>query len=240
MPHYIVSQKGSADSDVHLGVHTPRTLEHSSCFAGHSFGQPESAIDSNTRLESTSRVSYKNGIYYVGPSRSAKQLSHEEGEEMPLNTTLRRTMLFTLCFCLASFMSGQTNLADDAQTSIEGEKAAVMGKWLILQINRGGQDIDLDELEGAIREIGERTYSITPMRGTTITGRYTIDTESRPRTIDMMVDNGRFAGKTLKGIYRLSGDKLTISFDSPDAPRPTLFESKPGTEYTVAIHKRVE
>ena len=159
---------------------------------------------------------------------------------MPFITVLRTTTRLALCLCLASLMSCQTNGDDDAHPSIEGENAAVMGKWLLLQINRGGQDIDLDHLEWAIRAIGERTYSITPMRGTTITGRYIIDADSRPRTIDMMVDNGRFAGKTLKGIYRLTGDRLTISFATPGAPRPNMFDSKPGTVHTVAIHKRSE
>ena len=55
-----------------------------------------------------------------------------------------------------------------------------------------------------------------------------------------MVDNGRFKGKTLKGIYRLEGDKLTISFGGPGEDRPKAFVSKPGTEYTVAIHKKLK
>jgi len=117
---------------------------------------------------------------------------------------------------------------------------ALIGNWLLLQINRGGKDIDLDHLEGAVRKIDERTYRITPMRGDTITGKYTINPEAKPRTIEMLVDNGRFKGKRLKGIYRVVGDKLTISFGAPDEDRPEAFDSKPGTEYTVAIHKKLE
>jgi len=161
------------------------------------------------------------------------------GTTMRFTSALRTATLFTACLCL-TLVSCQTDGDNDGHPSTEGGDATVMGKWLLLQINRGGQDIDLDHLEGAIRDIGERTYSITPMQeGTTITGRYTVNSESRPRTIDMMVDNGRFAGKTLKGIYRMIGDKLTISFASPGAPRPDAFDSKPGTTHTVAIHKRV-
>jgi len=101
-------------------------------------------------------------------------------------------------------------------------------------------DINLDSLEGAVRDIGEETYSITPASGTTITGSYLADSQASPRTIDQFVDNGRFGGKTLKGIYRVQGNRLTISFGGPGEARPASFESVPGTAHTVAIHERVE
>ena len=151
---------------------------------------------------------------------------------------MRMTTAGPFLICLA-LMSCQTE-GQGTDTQPPEEDAALMGSWLLLQINRGGEDIDLDHLEGAIREIGERTYSITPMKGTTITGKYTIDPEARPRTIEMLVDNGRFEGETLKGIYRVKGDRLTISFGGPDQDRPEAFESRPGTQFTVAIHKKVE
>ena len=141
------------------------------------------------------------------------------------------TTAFSFLVCLA---------LTACQTHPANKDSALAGNWLLLQINRGGKDIDLDHLEGAVREILERSYRIKPLKGTTITGKYTSDPESEPKTIDMLVDNGRFAGKTLKGIYRMEGDKLTISFGRPDKDRPEAFVSKPGTEYTVAIHKRLE
>ncbi len=148
-----------------------------------------------------------------------------------------------VAICLAS-MGCQIREAEfdggDDLTSSPDRDAALTGRWLLLQINRGGKDINLDHLEGAVREIGERTYSITPMQGPAITGGYAIDSEARPRTIDQFVDTGRFKGGTLKGIYRVEGDRLTISFGSPGAERPEVLESRPGTQYTVAIHKRVE
>jgi uncharacterized protein (TIGR03067 family) len=121
-----------------------------------------------------------------------------------------------------------------------GVDPTLPGKWLLLRINRGGADIDLDHLEGAVREMGEETYSLKPLEGETITGKYSVDSRAEPKTLDMVVDNGRFKGKTLKGIYRVKGGRLTISFGAPGKERPRFFVSKPGTEYTVAIHKRMK
>ena len=117
---------------------------------------------------------------------------------------------------------------------------ALRGKWLLLQIDRGGKDIDLDHLEGSVREMGEETYSLKPLEGETITGKYSVDARAKPKTLDMVVDNGRFKGKTLKGIYRIEGDRLTISFGTPGEPRPAALDSTPGTQHTVAVHKRIE
>jgi uncharacterized protein (TIGR03067 family) len=115
----------------------------------------------------------------------------------------------------------------------------LVGRWQLVHIRRGGVDINLDHLEGSVREIKEATYSISPPNAPAITGQYTVNNTTSPKAIDEVVDNGRFQGKTLKGIYRIHDHQLTISFGGPGEDRPTSFMSKAGTNYTVAIHKRV-
>ena len=56
----------------------------------------------------------------------------------------------------------------------------------------------------------------------------------------MHVQNGRFKGGILKGIYQVKKKRLTISFASPGGERPTALESREGTGYMVAIHKLVK
>jgi uncharacterized protein (TIGR03067 family) len=50
---------------------------------------------------------------------------------------------------------------------------------------------------------------------------------------------GRFAGKSVKGIYKLDGDELTISFAPPGEPRPTEFETKDKPGRLLHVWKRV-
>ncbi len=155
-----------------------------------------------------------------------------------MRSPLRAAALsLSLLVALASCSShGQ---ADDPAAA-QGPDPAIVGDWLLLQINRGGEDIDLDHLEGAVRHIGASEYSIEPMSGTTIRGAYTVDTTTTPRSMDEFVANGRFEGGTLKGIYQVDGDRLTISFGAPGEARPTKLVSEPGTQFTVAVHKRVQ
>ena len=117
------------------------------------------------------------------------------------------------------------------------EHTDLIGRWELTHIYRGGVDINLDHLEGAIREIRDSSYSITPASGLVITGKYTANNEASPKTIDEVVDNGRCKGESLKGIYRVHDRRLTISFGGPGEPRPASFESEAGTNHTVAIHR---
>ena len=139
-------------------------------------------------------------------------------------------LLILLCVVVSS-------MAEAPRKPVDNE---LIGSWLLLQINRGGKDIDLDHLEGAIRKVESDTYIITPLEGPAITGTYTVNPTATPRTIDMHVQNGRFKGGILKGIYQVKKKRLTISFASPGGERPTALESREGTAYTVAIHKLVK
>jgi uncharacterized protein (TIGR03067 family) len=116
----------------------------------------------------------------------------------------------------------------------------LLGKWETVSVLRG--DLPDDNLKGAIREhtAGGR-YSVTPAAGkkaTPVSGTYTTDTAKSPPHLDMMPTGGKYAGQTLKGVYKLDGDVLVIAFAEPGQPRPTDTEPKPTR--VVATHKRAK
>ncbi|MCH8923170.1 MAG: TIGR03067 domain-containing protein [Planctomycetes bacterium] len=70
---------------------------------------------------------------------------------------------------------------------------------------------------------------------------YKIDAKATPKQFDVIFDWGFGDGpETLHGIYRLSGDSLTICYPlDPDAPRPTSFEHTQSDQFVVFNLERV-
>lgn len=54
-----------------------------------------------------------------------------------------------------------------------------------------------------------------------------------PTHIDLIPDEGPFAGKKLQGIYELDHDLLKAIFSFPGTDRPTVFHTKQGQVYEI-------
>ena len=74
----------------------------------------------------------------------------------------------------------------------------------------------------------------TLKRGKTIIweGTYTIDVSKDPKTIDMTVtlshiDNGRYKGKVILGVYKFDKDTLQLCIFDPACERPSLKYPRP-------------
>ena len=51
-------------------------------------------------------------------------------------------------------------------------------------------------------------------------GRYLLNEELRPATMDIVGRSGPHAGRTMRAIYELHGDELTVCYDLEDGERP--------------------
>jgi uncharacterized protein (TIGR03067 family) len=70
------------------------------------------------------------------------------------------------------------------------------------------------------------------------TGKVVFGKSGKPSEIDLIPDDGPFAGKALLGIFELDHDVLKAIFSFPGTERPTVFNTKQGQVYE--IWQRVE
>ncbi len=73
---------------------------------------------------------------------------------------------------------------------------------------------------------------------TVASGVFTIDAAKMPREIDILDATGQHNEKTKLAIYKLDGDTYTFCLAPAGKPRPTEFESKPGSGYSLGVSKR--
>ena len=66
-------------------------------------------------------------------------------------------------------------------------------------------------------------------------GRIAINRDSSPPEIDLIPDEGPFAGKPFQGIFELDHDLLKANFAFPGNPRPTAFAAGQGQVYEVWV-----
>jgi uncharacterized protein (TIGR03067 family) len=134
-----------------------------------------------------------------------------------------------------SFMAGLMPFGLLAGPDIQDGRAALQGKWTVLSVQRGGK-ID-EHFQGALRTIDGDRYTLALRNGETLRGTLTVDPEAR--TLDMRVANGEFEGKTLRGIYEITGEVLKLCFAEPGRDRPTDFKSTPGSGTVLVLQERV-
>jgi uncharacterized protein (TIGR03067 family) len=117
----------------------------------------------------------------------------------------------------------------------KSDQEKMEGKWKIVQHEFAG--------EKGTQSVGvEDTFSggkwIRPKRRT---GEYQLklDSTKDPKWVDLSAE--RLGDKTLKGIYLLEGDKLTICYAyDPELPRPTEFKTMPGVQSYMYVLERVK
>jgi len=106
------------------------------------------------------------------------------------------------------------------------------GKWEVVSITKNGKADDT--WVGAVREHAGDKYTMAKAGGKSVSGTMTVT--AAHKTIDMMPNEGQYKGKTLAGVYELTGDTLKIAFAEPGKERPTKVADGEGV--TVAVYKK--
>jgi uncharacterized protein (TIGR03067 family) len=68
-----------------------------------------------------------------------------------------------------------------------------------------------------------------------------VDATQKPKTIDLIMDEGPEKGKKALGIYELKGDELRLCFNKPgEKDRATKFASEKGSGAMLVMLKRIK
>jgi len=131
------------------------------------------------------------------------------------------------------------------QTIPKGDdRSMIQGRWVILEIEVGGQDEQIPRINPTILVTDERIVSPVGV-GVTTSPRgapYLLIPSSTPKGIDFSLselDDGLpDRNKVLLGIYSLDGDRLRFCIAGPDQPRPRAFVSNPDTQTRIVTLRR--
>lgn len=114
------------------------------------------------------------------------------------------------------------------------------GKWELVFETLDGVATDPGEVKG--RFVVSKGEKLTAYFKDKVLGTATqkLDPGKSPKHVDVTYEDGPIKGTTLKGIYKLEGDTLTICMGGVGKDRPKEFGSEPGSGDAHFAYKRVK
>jgi uncharacterized protein (TIGR03067 family) len=130
------------------------------------------------------------------------------------------TRTFALMMCVVSV--GQAIAADP-------DPKTLAGTWAIYAATLGGRD-HLEDYTGMVLKVDGTKYDVG--FGTVRDeGTFTLGETKEHKTIDLKTKpGGLFKGRTMPGIYKIEGDKLTICVNTETQDRPDKYEAPAQTQ----------
>ncbi len=122
-----------------------------------------------------------------------------------------------------------------AATDDKSDQEKMQGKWKITRCEFSGRE--MDQTVGVEDTISDAKW-LRPQRRTS-EYQLKFDASKDPKWVDLSAE--RLGDKSLKGIYKLEGDKLTICYAyNPDSPRPADFKTDADVASYLYVLERVK
>jgi RNA polymerase sigma-70 factor (ECF subfamily) len=123
-----------------------------------------------------------------------------------------------------------------AQAPKDEEK--LQGTWAAVEAERNGEKAPDEEIKGI--KLSFEGKRITLGRGgDNHEGTFKLDPTQKPKTIDVLPEDGPEKDKTIRGIYSLEGDTLKLCIDDiGEQARPTEFTTTAGSHLVVIVLRR--
>ncbi len=131
----------------------------------------------------------------------------------------------THCFpCLLSLAVGAVLIAADAGRGGDKKKTATPeGTWTATSWKRGTGEVGKDKVDTELI-LTKNAYEF-PRGINRISQKGAVKIDEAKGTIDFTPADGPAKGKTLKGIYKVEGNVLTLCFTGAGGERPTEFKT---------------
>jgi uncharacterized protein (TIGR03067 family) len=129
--------------------------------------------------------------------------------------------------------AGQAKKAEVKDPALE-----LQGGWSMVLLFVNGEETPADEAKGGELYIEDDGYR-SKLGATTQASTFKIDAAKQPKTIDFTYTSGFLKGKTVKGIYKIDGDDLTVCRGlNPDKDRPAEFAAPTDSGLLLVVWKR--
>jgi uncharacterized protein (TIGR03067 family) len=118
-------------------------------------------------------------------------------------------------------------LGADAPSKDEaaGDLEALQGNWAMVALSINGEELPEDQVKAGKLVVKGDLYTAT-LGERTISSTMKLDPARTPRAVDFTSTDGPQKGQTVKGIYKLDGDRLSICRAlRPEDDRPDGFAS---------------
>jgi uncharacterized protein (TIGR03067 family) len=98
-----------------------------------------------------------------------------------------------------------------------------------------GKPMSAGAARSARMTLDGNNFSLALGGSTITTGTFDFDRDDTPKKVDMVCASGIGQGFSIKGIYEVKGDTMTICYAPPGKDRPTEFRSTPGSGYRLYV-----
>ena len=112
------------------------------------------------------------------------------------------------------------------------------GTWAVVSITSNGAALPDDEVKKLTLVVKENERVISAGDKVVSKATFTFDATKNPKTMDIVVSDGKLAGKTVRGIYELKDGTLTICVALEGDKRPDDFTAKEGSERLLQVFKK--